>query len=113
MTGCQDRLWVRADYLVWWMKGGDTPPLVTTSPAGTAQTAAGVIGQPGTRVLFGEGELNNAARSGLRLTLDYWLCPCQLYGIEASYFGLAPQETEYFQSGSSGACRFSPGRFTT
>jgi hypothetical protein len=101
VPACQDRLWVHTDYLVWWMKGGDTPPLVTTSPAGTAQTAAGVIGQPGTRVLFGEGELNNAARSGLRLTLDYWFCPCQLYGIEASYFGLAPQETEYFQSGSS------------
>ncbi len=98
VPACQDRLWVRGEYLVGWMKGGDTPPLVTTSPAGTAQAAAGVLGQPGTQVLFGDGDLNNGARSGLRVTLNYWFCPCQLYGIEASYFGLAPQETEFFQN---------------
>jgi len=70
--------------------------LVTTGSA--ADTVPGALLQPGTRVLFGGDELNNGLRSGYRLTADYWFCPCQLYGIEASYFGLAPEETEFFQT---------------
>jgi hypothetical protein len=96
VNGCQDRLWVRAEYLVWWMKGADVPPLLTSGSS--TDPVPGALLQPGTQVLFGGGELNNGARSGGRLTLDYWLCPCQQYGIEASYFSLAPQETEYSQT---------------
>jgi hypothetical protein len=99
VPACQDRLWVRGDYLLWWMKGGDTPPLVTTSvPDTTAQAQAGVLNQSTTQTLFGDGALNENARSGYRLTIDYWFDPCQHCGIEASYFGLARDETEYFQN---------------
>ena len=48
----------------WWMKGDSTPPLVTTSPNGTASGAAGVLGQPGTSVLYGGNGINTAMRSG-------------------------------------------------
>ncbi|MEL6899065.1 MAG: BBP7 family outer membrane beta-barrel protein, partial [Planctomycetota bacterium] len=46
-----DRIWVSADYLLWDAAGVDVPALVTSSPNGTAQTAAGVLGQPNTSVL--------------------------------------------------------------
>src|SRR5262249_58962705 len=40
------RFWVTAEYLFGWFQGGDTKPLVTTSPAGTPQSVAGVFGPP-------------------------------------------------------------------
>ena len=58
----------RGEYLMWWDKAGSAPPLVTTSPAGTAQAQAGVLGQTGTTVLFGDG-LSFGTASGARFTL--------------------------------------------
>lgn len=53
-AGCgpDERGWVRADYLLWAVKGSDTPPLVARDVSGTAQTAVGVPGTPGQQVLF-------------------------------------------------------------
>ena len=45
---CPDRWWASADYLMWWVQGNQLPALVTTGPG------AGVLGQPGTSVLFGD-----------------------------------------------------------
>src|SRR5580704_1335431 len=39
-----DRGWVDAEYLLWWMRGQTVPALVTTSPAGTPMSSAGVLG---------------------------------------------------------------------
>ena len=39
-----DRLWFRAEFLLLWSKGADMPALATTSPSGTAQGQAGVLG---------------------------------------------------------------------
>src|SRR5262245_27258846 len=64
--GC---LWAEAEYLLWWMKGAALPPLVTASPAGTPSTQAGVLGAPGTTVLFGGNSVNDEVRSGMRFTL--------------------------------------------
>ena len=48
------KYWVGVDYLGFWVKGNHIPPLVTTSPLGTPQNQAGVLGQPGTSILFGD-----------------------------------------------------------
>ena len=48
-----DRFWLSAEYLLWWEKSANLPPLATTSPQGTAYNQAGVLDQPGTTVLFG------------------------------------------------------------
>ena len=53
-----DRFWVGMDYLAWSVKGDRLPPLVTTSPAGTPLAQAGVLGPPGTTVLFGDSSVN-------------------------------------------------------
>ncbi len=83
-----DRLWARAEYLLWWTQGSHVPPLVTSSPVGTAQADAGVLGKPTTTVLFGDTGLNTRLRSGGRFTVGYWLEPRQLLGVEASYLFL-------------------------
>src|SRR5262249_50837045 len=57
-------VWADAEYLLWWMKGDSLPPLITSSPAGTPQSQAGVLGAPGTAVLFGGSGVNSDLRSG-------------------------------------------------
>lgn len=78
--------WIRADYLLWWTDGMRTPPLVTTSPNGTAQAAAGVLDQD-TTTLFG-GDLLTANRSGGRIRFGKWLGQGRCVGVEGEYFGL-------------------------
>jgi hypothetical protein len=55
--------YVRLDYLMWWIRGGSVPTLVTTAPE--TSPAAGTLDDPNTRVLFG-GELDYGTFSGAR-----------------------------------------------
>jgi hypothetical protein len=80
--------WVRAEALLWWTNGGSIPPLLTTSPLGTPQAEAGVLGQPGTVVLLGNQGLNSDFRAGGRISFGTWLDECDNLGIEFGYLGL-------------------------
>jgi hypothetical protein len=80
--------WIGADYLIWSTKGDHLPPLITTSPPGTPVSQAGVIGAPGTTVLFGDGAVADGWRSGARLRGGYWFEPQRRSGIEAELFAL-------------------------
>lgn len=97
LPGC---FWVRADYLLWWTRGQQLPPIVTTAPPGTPIGTAGLLGQPGTRILFG-GERDDAdTRSGYRLTAGFWLNKEHTFGIEGSFFQL-DNETNSFSVNSA------------
>ena len=93
-----NRLWFRADYLRWWTEGMDTPPLVTTSPSGTAQNQAAILGEPGTAVLFGGNQINDSSVNGFRTSTGFW-SRGGVWGIEGEYFALANQNDGYFASG--------------
>jgi hypothetical protein len=67
----------------------DLPPLVTTSPLGTSPASTGLIGGNGTEVLFGDESINDALRSGGRITLGWFQDKHGVVGYEASYLGLA------------------------
>jgi hypothetical protein len=86
--------WVRADYLVWWTKESELPPLVTTSPVGVVPP--GTIGAPTTTVLFGDDGVNGQGRSGVRARIGRWLDSSRLWGVEAEYFMIGENSTEYF-----------------
>lgn len=89
-----------AEILGWATKGVHAPALVTTSPPGTAQTDAGVIGAPGTTILFGDETINKRMRPGGRLTIGWWFDPNQYRGIEFQYMEL--DSPHRFQASSSG-----------
>jgi hypothetical protein len=62
---------------------------------GTLPNVAGVLGQPGTSILFGDQTANTGAHSGGRATLGYWFERCPCLGIEASYLGLGRETTSF------------------
>jgi hypothetical protein len=92
-------MWGSVDYLLWWVKSGPLPIPVATS--GDINNA-GVVGQPGTTVLFGGSNMNYGAQSGLRLTLGGWLSSDQVVGAEVGGF-LLEQRTVGFAAHSDAA----------
>ena len=87
--------WAEIDYLGWTVKGDRLPPMVTASPAGTPLAQAGVLGAPGTTVLFGDSAVNGGWRSGGRLQAGYWFDPRRGKGIEVSFFDLQSASTRF------------------
>src|SRR5215472_432874 len=95
--------WISAEHLLWSAKGDKLPPLVTTSPAGTPVPLAGVLGAPGTSVLFGNESINDRWRSGVRVSAGYWFDPLHTTGIEANFFLLNPTSTGFAASSNGNA----------
>jgi hypothetical protein len=95
------RLWFHGDALLWWARGGSTPPLLTTSPGSTAQAQAGVLGQPNTTILFGDQQLNTGLHAGSRMAFGMWLNDCEDSGIEFSYMILG-SNTQAYSNSSTG-----------
>jgi len=87
--------WLRADYLMWFAKGGRLPPLVTTG------APSGVLGQTNTESLFGASRENSGGRSGALISMGYWLDPCENSALEGDYFDLG-RRTAGFNQVSSG-----------
>jgi len=74
--------WVSADYLLWWFKEPHVPPLVTAGPPGSN----GILGRPGTVVLFGDSDIDLHDHHGARLTAGMMVDEDELVGIEGNYF---------------------------
>jgi len=96
------QLWFRGDFLLWWTKGADLPPLVTTSPAGTAEDVAGVLGEDDTAILFGGSGVSPGSRPGGRFTLGYSFYQCPDSGIEATYLFLSGKSAGFHQTSTNG-----------
>src|SRR5438093_2968240 len=86
-----NRFWAEAEYLRWTVKGDKLPALVTTSPPGTPPAQRGVLGFPGTAVLFGDSTVNDGWRSGGRAGAGFWFDDRRTSGIETSFFQLGTQ----------------------
>jgi len=86
---------MRTDYLLWFMEGNPLPPLVTTSPNETPRDDAGVLGEPGTQILFGDQRYLNSLRSGGRIELGGFIDACQNYGFGAGFFGVGNDRASY------------------
>jgi hypothetical protein len=84
----------RAEYLLWWFDGMNTPPLVTTNTAGNLPD----LGTPGTQVLYGGGDILDDARSGMRFTIGAWLDNNRDWAFEGDLL-YTETETDLFSAG--------------
>ena len=101
-AGPDGQFWASAEYVLGWFSGDRLPPLVTTSPAGTARLNAGVLGGP-TTTLFGGDVVNDDIRSGFRFGAGYWFNAERTIGIEAGFLLLESQTTGFSASSANGA----------
>jgi hypothetical protein len=88
------RVWARADYLLWWTKGMDIPPLVTGGPTG-------ILGDQNTTILYGGEPILDDVRSGVRVTLGGWLDCNRCYGIEGDYWYLGQKDTSFLAASNA------------
>ena len=96
-----NRMEARGEWLFWWGKGNYVPALVTTRSQHGNPGSGGRSRRAGHgHLVFGNSDLNDAARSGARITLDYWLTCDHTVGLEAQYFGLG-DDTASFQANSN------------
>ena len=96
--GCGNKCWASLDYLLWWIKDGPVPPLVTTGNPAVNGALTGSLGQSTTKILFGQSNLDYGTFSGLRLTVGGWIGPDQCFGIEASAFALEQRSVRFAAS---------------
>src|ERR1700722_14277810 len=82
--------------MVGWTQGDKLPVLVTTSPPGTARTAAGVL--PAASPLFGGQVTNQQERAGFQGDLGYWFDSNDQAAVEGGFFLLSGVSTPFTAS---------------
>jgi len=90
-------VWATTEFLMWWGKGTPLPPLVTTSPQGTPQASAGILGLPTTTTLFGNQLASNKLQGGGRVAFGLWLDPEHNVTAGGRFFGLGGDTSRFNQ----------------
>ncbi len=99
-TGPAGRVFLRADALLWWTKGSQLPPLVTTSPFATPRDQAGVLGEPDTSIVYGNQTVNGDLMSGYRFVTGVALDCSGSRAIEADFLDFGSNSTGTFLTGN-------------
>jgi hypothetical protein len=94
MCGCM-RFYGGVEYLMWWDKSTELPVLVTTSPAGTPEGNAGIIGS--SEILFGVDDISDELLPGGRLTVGTWLGGSTA-GVVGRLFAIESEEVDFTAS---------------
>jgi Putative beta barrel porin-7 (BBP7) len=98
-----NRVYVKAEYLLWATRGQPTPELLTTSLPPGGGGILGSLDDPNRTVLFGGREIGSEMRSGGRFQAGYWFTDDHLLGIDASFFFLGDRNTSVtFASDANG-----------
>ncbi len=87
-------IWLRADYLAWYEKDGDTIPLVTSSSGIPANNRLLTLGAPETRVEFG-GEYSDDPLEGYRIEAGAWMDASHTRGIMGRYFEVGDRSVSF------------------
>lgn len=89
------KYWGSFELLMWWRRGQELPPLVTTSTLGTPINEAGVLGFDSTTLIYGDERVGREARAGARLTVGAWLDGCACWGVGTRLFALGKNSTTF------------------
>jgi hypothetical protein len=88
--------WVQANFIHWWVRGADAPPLATT----------GALGNPATSVLL-DGSLGPKEFSGIQATIGGWLDAERMQFLEVGGFWVGRSHRQYnFASDAGGSPLF-------
>src|SRR5262249_46545637 len=79
-------LYTDIEYLQWWLRRRPSPVLLTTGSM--TDPIPGGLGQPGTRILHGQGFEDENGHPGARLTVGYWLDCNRTAAVEGTAFYL-------------------------
>ncbi len=79
--------WFRADYLVWWLRKEQTPPIIQSLPDSLALTSDLPPGSA-TTLFPGNNQLRYNGLSGLRLDAGLWLTADHQFGIDVGGFAI-------------------------
>ena len=99
-SGCPLRIWMSADYLMWWVKRApqSDPLVVSGSPA---DAFPGALDQPNTSVLYGGKGLGFNTHSGLRLSVGTWFGADNRFGLEVSGWILDQVSNQFRSAGDA------------
>jgi hypothetical protein len=103
--------WLAAEFLFWSTRGVVPPPLVTTGPATAAAGTAGLLGQPGTQILFGGSRTLTQFRPGFRVEAGTYFGDSNTYGLSGRFFFLG-RAAEGIVGGSDGTSVVNVPQFT-
>ncbi|MFO0925570.1 MAG: BBP7 family outer membrane beta-barrel protein [Gemmataceae bacterium] len=81
---------IGAEYLMWWLKGDNTPPLLVASPTGLPLNTP--EGSATSSVLYGGQSQGRDGMSGLRLNGQYWFSDNHCWGLDLGAFYLASHD---------------------
>jgi hypothetical protein len=95
----EDPYWIDVELKWGWFRPAKVPPMLTTS---NPQSSLGIIGNEGTQVLFGGGDVNLQTHVGGKFTFGFWLEPSQAWGFEGSYFFFASRTSGIFVRSPNG-----------
>ncbi|MFQ3593475.1 MAG: BBP7 family outer membrane beta-barrel protein, partial [Gemmataceae bacterium] len=93
-----NRFYAGFEYLLWAVRGDQTPALVTQAPPGGAPA----LGVGGTQILYGDRPLGNGPRSGGRLNLGWWLSPEHCLGVDVGGFFLGEKVSSFLATSVPG-----------
>lgn len=102
--GCKTpRCYGSVELLLWWLKGDEVPPLVTTDDFSAGPTF-GALSSPSARVLLGD-QLDTGLQLLPRITIGRWLGSDQSIALEGSVFWLsdASRSHDFVSNGSDSA----------
>ncbi|MEP3480653.1 MAG: BBP7 family outer membrane beta-barrel protein [Fuerstiella sp.] len=88
--------WISLEALIWWTRDVSTPPLVTTSPVGTAPNVAGVAGANSDVVFGGDDQLFGFPQAGFRARLGHWNDVDEVSGFELEFLMLFNKGDNFF-----------------
>lgn len=90
LCGPPGQFWVRSDWIMWWTNGMALPPLIVAGPPGTPADEISVV--------YGDQNVLNSSRSGVRLTIGGWIDPEHRWGIEADWLTIGGKSNQFERS---------------
>jgi len=93
--GARGVMYAHGEYLLWWLEGMNTPPLVIQfQDIDLTDTLNPVVVGP-IQTIFGGNRVLEDERHGGRITLGLWLDDYGQWGIEGEYLGLGEIDTRF------------------